>query len=112
MNDTDRRAKILRQYLFTERSFGVDEIPQEHWAQVSKSLGLDVTPEEKGWESLKKRALECTQCQLCEKRTQVVFGEGNPNADLMFIGEGPGYDEDIQGTQGLAPKGSKQGSNA
>ena len=97
MNDQERKARILKQYLYTERSFGADEIPQEYWSQVSKSLGLDVGIEEEGWEALEKRALECTQCGLCEKRTQVVFGEGNPNADLMFIGEGPGYDEDIQG---------------
>jgi DNA polymerase len=40
---------------------------------------------------------DCTRCRLCEKRTQVVFGVGNPRADLMFVGEGPGYEEDRQG---------------
>jgi uracil-DNA glycosylase len=40
---------------------------------------------------------DCTRCRLCEKRTQVVFGVGNPQADLMFVGEGPGYEEDRQG---------------
>ncbi|HUR49797.1 MAG TPA: uracil-DNA glycosylase [Acidimicrobiales bacterium] len=39
----------------------------------------------------------CTRCQLASGRTQVVFGGGNPKADLMFIGEGPGRDEDLQG---------------
>lgn len=39
----------------------------------------------------------CTRCQLCEQRTNIVFGVGNPHADLMFIGEGPGADEDKQG---------------
>lgn len=39
----------------------------------------------------------CTKCKLCQRRTQTVFGVGNPDADLMFIGEGPGRDEDIQG---------------
>ncbi len=39
----------------------------------------------------------CTRCRLCEARTQTVFGEGNFNAKLMFIGEGPGADEDEQG---------------
>lgn len=39
----------------------------------------------------------CKKCPLCRERNNVVFGEGNPNADLMFIGEGPGYDEDQQG---------------
>jgi uracil-DNA glycosylase family 4 len=39
----------------------------------------------------------CTLCRLAEGRTQVVYGVGNENADLMFIGEGPGYHEDKQG---------------
>lgn len=42
-------------------------------------------------------ALKCTKCPLCSGRKNVVFGTGNINADLMFIGEGPGKDEDIQG---------------
>jgi len=40
---------------------------------------------------------ECTRCPLCEERTKIVFGEGNPNAELMFIGEGPGEQEDLSG---------------
>jgi len=40
---------------------------------------------------------ECTRCRLSEKRTTIVFGVGNPRAELMFIGEGPGHEEDRQG---------------
>jgi DNA polymerase len=40
---------------------------------------------------------DCRRCKLCERRTQVVFGVGNPNAALMFVGEGPGEDEDRKG---------------
>jgi DNA polymerase len=39
----------------------------------------------------------CTRCRLASGRTQVVFGVGNPEADVMFVGEGPGYYEDKQG---------------
>jgi DNA polymerase len=39
----------------------------------------------------------CRRCRLCEGRQKTVFGSGNPNADLMFIGEGPGAEEDRQG---------------
>ena len=46
---------------------------------------------------LEKIALACEKCRLAKTRTQVVYGVGNPNADLMFIGEAPGRDEDIQG---------------
>jgi DNA polymerase len=40
---------------------------------------------------------ECTRCRLCEGRTQIVFGDGDPQAALMFIGEGPGETEDLRG---------------
>ncbi len=42
-------------------------------------------------------ASHCTRCGLARGRTQVVYGTGHPNADLMFIGEGPGFHEDKQG---------------
>jgi len=48
-------------------------------------------------EELKQIALGCRKCKLCLTRKNVVFGEGNPNADLMFIGEGPGKTEDETG---------------
>ncbi len=44
-----------------------------------------------------REAATCVRCRLSQGRTRVVFGVGNPNADLMFIGEGPGYYEDKQG---------------
>jgi DNA polymerase len=37
---------------------------------------------------------DCTRCGLCESRTHIVFGEGSPNAQVVFVGEGPGFDED------------------
>jgi uracil-DNA glycosylase family 4 len=40
---------------------------------------------------------DCTRCKLHKGRTKIVFGVGNPNADLMFVGEGPGRDEDLSG---------------
>jgi uracil-DNA glycosylase len=48
-------------------------------------------------EELAVQASTCTACRLSEGRTQVVFGMGDPNADLMFVGEGPGAEEDRQG---------------
>lgn len=49
------------------------------------------------WEELENCVKNCRKCRLCEKRNNVVFGVGNKNADMMFIGEGPGADEDMQG---------------
>lgn len=48
-------------------------------------------------EELKAEAADCTACELCQTRTNVVFGEGNPNTPLVLIGEGPGANEDATG---------------
>ncbi len=48
-------------------------------------------------ERLHKSLRACTQCDLCEERTQVVVGAGDPDADLMFVGEAPGANEDRTG---------------
>ena len=40
---------------------------------------------------------DCRRCPLCEQRSKIVFGSGNPEARLVFVGEGPGADEDAQG---------------
>ena len=49
------------------------------------------------WPQLMEEIYACDKCRLCRTRTNVVPGEGNPDARLMFIGEGPGRDEDLQG---------------
>ena len=49
------------------------------------------------WDELEKICLQCTKCGLCQMRNNVVFGVGNRSADVMFIGEGPGEQEDLQG---------------
>jgi uracil-DNA glycosylase family 4 len=47
--------------------------------------------------ALGEQVSACTRCRLAQTRTQVVFGVGNPHADLMFVGEAPGFHEDKQG---------------
>jgi len=59
-----------------------------------KELSIEMP---KDLEKLKEIVLNCHLCNLAKTRTNVVFGEGNPNAKLMFIGEAPGRDEDLQG---------------
>jgi DNA polymerase len=49
------------------------------------------------WEQLQNTCSTCTKCNLCSTRTNVVFGVGNQTADIMFVGEGPGEQEDLQG---------------
>lgn len=57
------------------------------------------------WEQLKSACGNCTRCGLCETRKNVVFGVGNQQADVMFIGEGPGEQEDLQGIPFVGPAG-------
>ena len=57
------------------------------------------------WEELKNACLNCSRCQLCQGRNNVVFGVGNRNADIMLIGEGPGEQEDLQGEPFVGPAG-------
>lgn len=49
------------------------------------------------WQKLKSDCLQCTRCPLCDTRHHVVFGVGPENAEVLFIGEGPGENEDLQG---------------
>ena len=50
-----------------------------------------------GWDQLHSECLNCTRCGLCQTRKNVVFGVGPKDADVMFIGEGPGEQEDLKG---------------
>lgn len=57
------------------------------------------------WQTLEKQCMKCTGCGLCRTRTNVVFGVGNREADIMFVGEGPGEQEDLQGVPFVGPAG-------
>ncbi len=57
------------------------------------------------WNALEKTCASCTRCGLCETRHNVVFGVGERTADVMFIGEGPGEQEDLQGEPFVGPAG-------
>lgn len=48
-------------------------------------------------QTLQSECLACRRCSLCESRTNVVFGQGTPDAEVLFVGEGPGANEDAQG---------------
>ena len=62
-----------------------------------KSGGPMGSPGAAEWEALKKEVGDCRKCPLGRVRIQAVFGVGNPQAQVMFIGEGPGYEEDRRG---------------
>lgn len=65
-----------------------DSVGAQHAAPVSNAVALAALRNEIG---------DCTRCKLAGGRTKLVYGTGSPTAELMFIGEAPGYDEDRQG---------------
>lgn len=100
-NEFDDIKESLKKFAENEKMFGNDvffsnsvkkrnqENPQQIVCEnVNKSKEL---------EKISIQTDKCTKCQLSLHRTNVVAGEGNPDADLMFIGEAPGRDEDMQG---------------
>jgi DNA polymerase len=78
---------------------GVQELSSPNEVEsASPGSGIrDPGSETEDWTNLRTIALACTQCRLSQSRTQVVYGVGNPHAELMFIGEAPGRDEDLKG---------------
>ncbi|MBI4313202.1 MAG: uracil-DNA glycosylase [Candidatus Omnitrophica bacterium] len=75
------------------------------WMTHSKTPAPPATQQRtlKDWEAAAK---QCTLCNLCKKRRTAVFGEGNPKAEIMFVGEGPGAEEDMQGRPFVGPAGA------
>lgn len=57
------------------------------------------------WNGLKAICADCTKCGLCETRHNVVFGIGREDADILFVGEGPGEQEDLRGEPFVGPAG-------
>ncbi len=57
------------------------------------------------WETLEKQCRQCQKCGLCATRNNVVFGAGSRQARILFVGEGPGEQEDLQGEPFVGPAG-------
>jgi uracil-DNA glycosylase len=76
---------------------GADTPGPDHEIDASQPLAIALTPVE-SLTAVRADIGDCTRCKLHTLgRTQIVFGVGNPSADLMFVGEAPGRDEDLQG---------------
>lgn len=65
--------------------------------QVVVDTAMPVAVDASNWAELKHQVALCRACALCQQRKQAVFGVGDEQADWLFIGEGPGADEDVQG---------------
>lgn len=79
---------ITRKFLEQERNRGIKEFMQ-HWEEKKAESGT--------LDDLARRIKDCQKCKLGRTRTNLVFGVGNHKAELMFVGEGPGFDEDRLG---------------
>ncbi|MGE4233775.1 MAG: uracil-DNA glycosylase family protein [Bacteriovoracia bacterium] len=96
----------LKEHL--KRSYGKNTLVSKGFLQKVKkgpksrvSSGAKATPtaipEGLSLEEVSAELGDCSRCKLCKTRNNIVFGEGNPKAKLMFVGEGPGEQEDLQG---------------
>jgi DNA polymerase len=74
-----------------------DLLPAPEKTAPKGAVALPVLPEDASLEAIREDVGECTRCKLHEHRNTIVFGEGNPQARLVFVGEGPGADEDATG---------------
>jgi uracil-DNA glycosylase len=74
-------------------------IPRHNAFPSQPSVGSSVSPDGRAQalRALQMEIGDCTRCALSRNRNKIVFGDGDPNARLMFVGEGPGADEDAQG---------------
>ena len=99
--DVIRELELLRELGYTHldlvgsRQLAVDRT--EDLAEVESPVNGQLSTVNSDFDALRAEAHDCTKCRLAGTRRNVVFGVGNPNADLMFIGEAPGRDEDEKG---------------
>ena len=76
-------------------SIGIDYLPSPETAGKAESTDREFASQT--LLQLREKIGDCQRCRLCDGRSQIVFGTGNPDADLVFVGEAPGRDEDIKG---------------
>lgn len=90
--------RACRQHIKTDALLGVEAVPIRPVAASAMSPHLDRDQKSSILRQIDEQEVRsCTKCGLCKSRTQSVFGEGDPDAPVLFIGEGPGKNEDEQG---------------
>jgi uracil-DNA glycosylase family 4 len=88
----------LRHYLEEERAMGLEGWPKSSAPPREKaSSPPPPSPSSSSLKEVREELGDCRRCKLHSTRTNIVFGAGNPRALLVFVGEGPGRDEDLQG---------------
>lgn len=98
---TDTPLSVLdeiRRTLEKQRKQGITGFDcSEKAAALMARWDAPLVPGPESLETVRAALGDCRRCPLCERRRHIVFGAGNPNAQLVFVGEGPGRDEDRQG---------------
>ncbi len=125
MSKPETRPQLLRElknYLLFLKECGYTEVPYERALSLSppapRSKPVPPQPDAMTPPQMMKSKTDllsdiraelgdCTRCKLCEGRNKIVFGSGNPEASLVFVGEGPGADEDAQGLPFVGRAGKK-----
>jgi uracil-DNA glycosylase len=89
----------VAEYFSLWKEYGIDGLPKEISLPESGSVSVDAKPQtfSKTLSEVRAWLGDCTRCSLCQTRKQIVFGTGSETATLMFVGEGPGADEDASG---------------
>lgn len=79
----------------------------DDWSKPSSrpNLKSGLQPGQTSLSGIRKELGDCQRCRLSKSRKQIVFGSGNPGARLVFVGEAPGYEEDVQGEPFVGPAG-------
>jgi uracil-DNA glycosylase len=114
MVETMEQIRVaLRQQLLSDRLLGVTSVPVSmpprsapRGRRVAPPRAVDATANAERLRVLDETQVKgCRKCGLSETRTQTVFGQGNPAARLVFVGEAPGFEEDKQGLAFVGPAG-------
>ena len=87
----------LREEMSPRKSAAVSTITDNNLAAIAANPEQGVADPSAALKMIREDLGDCTRCKLHQGRKQIVFGVGNPRAELMFVGEGPGADEDAQG---------------
>jgi uracil-DNA glycosylase len=95
----------VHDYVCYLQRLGVTELPLRHVTCGMRSAAGEISPAVVRLQRLAEAVHDCRKCRLHQGRTQVVFGTGNPEADLVFVGEAPGEEEDRQGEPFVGPAG-------
>jgi uracil-DNA glycosylase family protein len=100
LKDAETRVQRMRDAGASQARPGAAAVSTRYRAGMAQAVAPPATLDQ-----ARKAALQCRRCALCEAATQTVWGAGNPDANLMIVGEQPGDQEDLTGSPFIGPAG-------